>query len=318
MKRCTAALATCLLLAAQAPSVSLAQENYPNRPITIIVPYSAGGTTDVMGRALAASLSRQFKQSVIIENRPGVGGSMGVVAMQTAKPDGYLLTMTPVGIFRQPHIQPVSWDPIRDVTYVATFLTYDFAVTVKADSEFKTVKDLVEFARKNPGEVEYGSAGRYTGNHVVLAMLGKREGLALTHIPYKGDAGAISALLGEHIKTAVVTNSVLPHVKSGTVRVLATADESRNPAFTGVPTLKELGYDVLVPSPLGIGGPANLPEAIVQKLDQAIKAALQDPEVKTAANNFGVRTYYIGHKEYADFAKREFEAQKPLISDLGL
>jgi len=313
-----AALAMCLLSATQAPSLSLAQENYPNRPITLIVPYSPGGTTDVMGRAVAASLSRQLKQSVVVENRPGAGGSLGVVAMQTAKPDGYLLTMAPVSIFRQPHIQPVSYDPIRDVTYIATVLTYDFAVTVKADSAFKTVKDLVEFAKKHPGELTYGSPGRYTGNQVVLAMLGKREGLELSHIPYKGDTGATTALLGEHIKTAVITNSILPHVKSGAVRVLATADEARNPAFTDVPTLKELGYDVIVPSPLGIGGPANLPDAIVQKLDQAVKAALQDPEVKAAANNFGVRIHYLDHNAYGAFAKKEFESQKPLISDLGL
>ncbi|SAH80580.1 lipoprotein [Bordetella trematum] len=313
-----AALAMFVLAASQSASVVASPDAYPTRPITIIVPYAAGGTTDVMARALAKSLANQLKQPVVIENKPGVGGSMGVAAMQTAKPDGYTLTMTPVGIFRQPLLQTVPWDPIRDVTYLATVLTYDFALAVKADSPFKTAKELVDFAKKHPGEIDYGTPGRYTGNQVVLAMLGKREGVEFTHIPYKGDADAIAALMGGHVKAAVVTNSVLAQVKSGKVRVLATADDARNPEFQGVPTLKELGYDVIVQSPLGIGGPANLPAPIVEKLDNAIKAALDDNEVKTAAKNFGVRTYYLDHEAYAAFAKNEYESQKPLISDLGL
>lgn len=313
-----AALAMFVLAASQAPSAAASPDAYPTKPITIIVPYAAGGTTDVMARALAKSLANQLKQPVVIENKPGVGGSMGVAAMQTAKPDGYTLTMTPVGIFRQPLLQTVPWDPIRDVTYLATVLTYDFALAVKADSPFKTAKELVDFAKKHPGEIDYGTPGRYTGNQVVLAMLGKREGVEFTHIPYKGDADAIAALMGGHVKAAVVTNSVLAQVKSGKVRVLATADDARNPEFQGVPTLKELGYDVIVQSPLGIGGPANLPAPIVEKLDKAIKAALDDNEVKTAAKNFGVRTYYLDHEAYAAFAKNEYESQKPLISDLGL
>ncbi|CAM4001838.1 ABC transporter substrate-binding protein [Bordetella tumbae] len=314
----SAALAISVLAVSQVPSAAAAQDNYPEKPITIIVPYGAGGTTDVMARALATSLSKQLKQPVVIENKPGVGGSMGVAAMQTAKPDGYTLTMTPVGIFRQPHLQPVSWNPIRDVTYIATILTYDFALAVKADSPFKTAKDLVDYAKQHPGEIDYGTPGRYTGNQVVLAMLGKREGVEFTHIPYKGDADATAALVGGHVRAAVVTNSILAQVKSGNVRVLATADEARNPEFAGVPTLKELGYDVVVKSPLGIGGPANLPAPIVEKLDKAIKAALEDNEVKTAAKNFGVRTYYLDHDAYAAFAKNEYETQKPLITDLGL
>ena len=313
-----AALAMFVLAATQSPSIAATSDAYPTRPITIIVPYAAGGTTDVMARALATSLTNQLKQPVVIENKPGVGGSMGVAAMQTAKPDGYTLTMTPVGIFRQPHLQTVPWNPVRDVTYLATVLTYDFALAVKADSPFKTAKELVDFAKKHPGEIDYGTPGRYTGNQVVLAMLGKREGVEFTHIPYKGDADAIAALLGGHVKAAVVTNSVLAQVKSGKVRVLATADEARNPEFQGVPTLKELGYDVIVQSPLGIGGPANLPAPIVEKLDKAIKAALEDSEVKAAAKNFGVRTYYLDHDAYSAFAKNEYESQKPLISDLGL
>lgn len=159
--------------AALAPALAFSQADYPNRPISIIVPYAPGGTTDVAGRALADSMSKQLGQPVIIENKPGAAGAMGVLDMMNAKPDGYRLTMSPVGIFRQPYVQETRYDPIRDLTYIASFLTYDFAVTVVADSPFKTIKDLVDYAKQNPGKIDYGTPGQYTGNQVVLAMLGK-------------------------------------------------------------------------------------------------------------------------------------------------
>lgn len=305
-------------VAALTPLTALAQADYPSKPVTIIVPYGPGGTTDVMTRALASSLSRQLKQTVVVENKPGVAGAMGVIQMKSSAPDGYTLTMAPMGIFREPHLQSVPYDPIRDLTFIATVLTYDFAVTVKANSPFKTVQELVDDAKKHPGDIDYSSPGRYTGNQVVMASLGKNQNVDFTHIPYKGDADATNALLGEHVKAAVVTNSILPHFKSGAVRVLATADAERNPYFTDVPTLKELGYDVVVPSPLGIAGPANLPAPIVEKLDQAIKVALEDPDVKRVAENFGVRTYYLDHNDYTAFAKKDYASEKDLITNLGL
>jgi tripartite-type tricarboxylate transporter receptor subunit TctC len=304
-------LGTVGLAIALTPGLSLAQDSYPSQPVTIIVPYAPGGTTDLVGRALADSLARQLKQSVVVENKPGAAGSMGVLDMMNTKPDGYRLTMAPVGIFRQPYLQKTRYDPIKD-------LTYDFAVTVKADSPFKTIKDLVDYARAHPGDITYSTPGRYTGNQVVLASLGKKEDVQFSHIPYKGDSDATSALLGGHTKAAVVTNSVLSYLRAGTVRVLATSDAERNPAFGDVPTLKESGYDVIVPSPLGLAGPAGMPEEIVQKLDNAIKAALQDEGVKRVLDNLGVRTYYMGHKDYAAFAETTFKNEKDIIGTLGL
>lgn len=295
-----------------------AQAAYPNKPITIIVPYAPGGTTDVVGRALAESLSRQLKQPVVIENKPGAAGSMGVIEMMNAKPDGYRLTMAPVGIFRQPYLQETRYDPIRDLTYIASFLTYDFTVAVAADSPFKSIQDLVKFAKANPGVVDYGTPGKFTGNHVVLAKLGKEEGIKFVHVPYKGDSEAITALLGGHTKVAVVTNGVLTFMNAGKVRVLATAADVRPEAFSAMPTLKEAGFDVEVPSPLGLAGPKGLPEDIVKRLDQAVKTALDDPEIKKVVKNYGIRTYYMDHTTYAAFAKTTFKAEKDIIQSLGL
>jgi tripartite-type tricarboxylate transporter receptor subunit TctC len=291
---------------------------YPNKPISIIVPYGPGGTTDVVGRALGESLGRQLKQPVVIENKPGAAGSMGVVDMMNTKPDGYRLTMAPVGIFRQPYLQKTRYDPIRDLTYIASFLTYDFLVTVAADSPFKTIIDLVSFAKKNPGSVEYGTPGRFTGNQVVLAKLGKDQDIKFVHVPYKGDSEAIAALLGGHTQVAVVTNSVLPFMQSGKVRVLASAADVRPAAFSQVPTMKEAGFDVEVPSPLGLAGPKGMPQDIVDKLDQAVKAAMSDPAFTKVLENYGVRTFYMDNQTYTKFAETTFKAEETIIGSLGL
>lgn len=295
-----------------------AQAAYPSQTITIIVPYAPGGTTDVVGRALATSLTKQLKQSVIVENKPGAGGTLGVVDMMRAKPDGYRLTLVPVSVFRQPYVQKTQYDPIRDLTYVASFSAYDFILAVAADSPFKSVKDVVEYAKANKEGVDYGTPGKFTGNQVAMALLGKAAGVSFTHVPYKGDSEATTALLGGHVKTIVSTNGILNFMEAGKVRALGIAAEQRPPAFANVPTFKEAGYDVVVPSPLGLAGPKGLPEPIVQKLDAAVKAALDDPDLQRVIKTYGIRTDYRDHQAYAEFARKNFAAEKAIVQSLGL
>ena len=295
-----------------------AQADYPNQTITIIVPFAPGGTTDVVGRALATSLTKQLKQSVIVENKPGAGGTQGVVDMQRAKPDGYRLTMVPVGVFRQPYVQKTQYDPIRDLSYIASFTAYDFILAVAADSPFKSLKDVVDYAKAHKEGLDYGTPGKFTGNQVAMALLGKAAGAPFTHVPYKGDSEAITALLGGHVKTMVSTNGILNFMETGKVRALAIAADKRPPAFANVPTFKEAGYDVVVPSPLGLAGPKGLPLPIVQKLDAAVKAALDDPEMQRVIKTYGIRTDYRDHQAYAEFARRNFEAEKSIVQSLNL
>lgn len=200
-----------------------AQDSYPSRPISLVVPYGAGGVTDVVARALAQGMGKQLGQTVVIENKPGAGASMGVMDMRSAKPDGYRLTLAPVSIFRQPHIQKVQYDPVRDLSYIATYMTYDFVLAVPQDSPFKTVQDLVEFAKKNPGAVDYGTPGKFTANHVVMALLEQATDARFTHAPFKGDAEALNSLMAGHIKSGVYANTVLPYLSSGKLRALASA-----------------------------------------------------------------------------------------------
>lgn len=295
-----------------------AQADYPNQAITLIVPYAPGGTTDVLGRALATSLTKQLGQSVVVENKSGAGGTLGVIDMLRAKPDGYRLTLVPVSVFRQPYVQKTQYDPIRDLTYIASFSAYDFILAVAPDSPFKSVKDVVEYAKTHKDGVDYGTPGKFTGNQVAMALLGKAAGVSFVHVPYKGDSEATTALLGGHVKTIVSTNGILNFMESGKVRALAVAAEQRPPAFADVPTFREAGYDVVVPSPLGLAGPRGLPQPIVQKLDAAVKAALDDPDMQRVIKTYGVRTDYRDHRAYAEFARTNFAAEKSIVQSLGL
>lgn len=293
-------------------------DNFPNKPITLIVPYGPGGVTDVIARALGQGMGKVLGQTVVVENKPGAAGAMGVVDMLTAKPDGYRLTLAPVGIFRQPYIQKVSYDPVRDLSYIATFMTYDFILTVPASSPIQTVQDYVAWAKQHPGQMDYGTPGKFTANHVAMALLEKKTGIQLNHAPFKGDADAITALSGGHIKSAIFANSILPQVQAGKVRALATAADRRPEAFANVPTFREAGYDFDVPSPLGIAGPKGMPQEVVEKLDQAVKVAMQDPAFQQVVSNYGIRTDYRDHKAYASFAAKAFAEEKEIVQGIGL
>ena len=297
---------------------AMAQTDWPSQPITLIVPYAPGGTTDVVGRALAAGLGRQLKQSVVVENKPGAGGTLGVLDMQRAKPDGYRLTLVPVSVFRQPYVQKVSYDPVGDLSYIASFTAYDFILAVAPGSPFKTVKDVVNAAKADPGGVSYGTPGRFTGNQVAMALLGTVAGVKFNHVPYKGDSEATSALLGGHVQAIVSTNGIRTFMDSGKVRALAIAAEQRSPAFADVPTFREAGHDVVVPSPLGLAGPKGLPAPIVEKLDAAIKAVLAEPDWQRMIETYGIRSDYRDHTAYAAFARQNFAAEKVIVESLGL
>ena len=314
----TVAASIAVVGAAGFAAPAVAQADYPNRPVVLIVPYGAGGVSDVVARALALSMGKQLGQSIIIENKPGAGASMGVMDMKNAKPDGYRLTLSPVGIFRQPHIQKVAYDPIADLTYVAAYMSYDFLLAVAQDSPFKSVKDIVEQSKKQPGSVDYGTPGKFSANHVLMALLEKKAGVQFTHVPYKGDAEAVNALIAGHTKTGVFGNTVLPHMQSGKLRALAIASETRPPAFANVPTFREQGYDVVTPSPLGIAGPKGLPPEIVRKLEAAVKSAMDDPAFQQAAANYGVRLEYRNAPDYSAFAKKAFADEGAIVQSIGL
>ncbi len=301
---------------AQAAGMAHAQDNYPSKPIKLIVPYPPGGSTDQLTRALAEQLTQKLKQSVIVENKAGANGTLGAIQMLGAKPDGYTLTLIPLSVFRQPHLQKVNFNPSKDFTYVSMIANYDYLIAVAGNSKWNTVQDLVRYAKEQP--ISYGTAGLYSTNHLQMFELGRITGVKWTEVAFKGDPETIGALLGGHIQVASTTNTVLPYVNAGTLKVLATGKGKRAKAFPNTPTLKELGYPVAVSSPVGIAGPAGMPQTIVDKLDAAIAEALKDKKLQKMADDSGIEIDYANSAEYQHYAQRTFAEEKNIIERFGI
>ena len=294
-----------------------AQSNYPNQAIRMIVPYSAGGVTDQVGRALAEQMSKRLGQSVVVENKTGANGTMGAIQMLQAKPDGYSITMVPIGIYRMPHITGAPYDPAKDFTYISQVAGYDYYLAVKGDSPWKTLGDLVSHAKTQQNSISYGTPGAYSSQHIAMVQLGEAAQVQWTHIPFKGESDALSALMGGHIQTLVGASGILPTIKNGDVRALATLGEKRSASLPDVPTLKESGYDVVHTSAFGIAGPKGMPADVVAKIDAAIGDALNDPAFREKLIQLGVSPLYLDHKAYTQAALKSVEVEKETIRKLG-
>ncbi len=300
------------------PAHVLAQDKYPNRPITLIAPWPAGGSSDAVMRAFGDSASKTLGVPVVVENKPGAGGTLGAAAMVNAKPDGYTLTQLPLGIYRLPHMQAMPFDPVKDITHIVCLTGYTFGIACTADSPFKTLKEMVAYAKANPGKLEYGHTGTGTTPHLAIEEFSDKAGIQLNPIPFKGSAEIMQAILGGHIRVMSGTTEFAPHVQSGKLRLLATLGSQRNKAFPDVPTVKESGWDTITESPFGIGGPKGMDLAIVKTLHDAFRKTLEDPAVQAALDKFYMPSIYMSTAEYTAYAERTFKAEKATIERLGL
>ena len=299
-------------------SSSWAQDKFPSRPITLIAPWPAGGSSDAVMRALAESAGRALGGTVIVENKPGVGGTLGASAMMQAKPDGYTLTQLPLGIYRLPHMQKMPFDPVKDITHIVGLTGYTFGLAATADAPYKTLKEMVAYAKANPGKVSYGHTGTGTTPHLAIEEFAGKAGIDLVDIPFKGSAELIQSILGGHITMMSGTPEFAPHIKSGKLRLLATLGRERLKAFPDVPTAKESGWDTVTESPFGIGGPKGMDPAIVKILHDAFKKTLEDPKVLEAFEKFYQPTIYMSTADYSAYAVRTFAAEKKTIERLGM
>jgi tripartite-type tricarboxylate transporter receptor subunit TctC len=237
-------------------------------------------------RAIAESGSRALGVPVVVENKPGVGGTLGASAMVNAKPDGYTLTQLPLGIYRLPHMQNMPFNPVKDITHVVCLVGYTFAIACTPDAPFQTIQEMVAYAKANPGKLEYGHTGTGTTPHLAVEEFAEQAGIKLAPIPYKGSAELVPALLGGHIRVMSGTLDVAPHVQSGKMRLLATLGSQRSKAFPNVPTVKESGWDTISESPFGIGGPAGMDPAVVKTLHDGFRKVLEDPALIAALDKF--------------------------------
>jgi len=292
--------------------------NFPEKPIKLVIAFPAGGPTDVTMRQLAENAGKQLGQPVIIENKPGAGGTLPAQALQTAPPDGYTLAQMPLGVFRLPYTTRINWDPVKDISYVINVTGYAFGIVVPADSPLKTWQDFVAYAKANPGRLTYGSTGTLTSPHLTMELVAQKAGLQLTHVPYKGSADLMQAVLGGHIMAASDSTGFAPQVEAGKLRVLNTWGDKRLDKFPDAPTLKELGYDIVQNSPFGIGAPRDTPPAVVKRLHDAFKTAMEQPAYLDALKRYDMVPIYMNSAQYKKFAQDTFTREKALIEKLGL
>ena len=306
-------VALCLL-----GGVAQAQQ-FPTRPVTLIVPWPAGGSTDIGMRALAAATEKHLGQSIVIENRPGAGGTIGPANMAAnAKPDGYTVAQLPITVFRIPFIQKTSFDPTKDFTYIIHVTGYTFGVVVKADAPWKTFNELIEYARANPGKLNYGTPGAGTSLHITMEQIAKMKGIKWTHVPFKGVAESMNALLGGHIDVTSDSTGWAGSVNAGQARLLVTWGATRTKNWPDVPILKEVGIDLISNSPFGIGGPKGIDPAVVKILHDAFKKGMEEQSYKDSMAKLDQEAYYLDTAAYHAFAMKQIGEQKQLVEDLGL
>ena len=295
-----------------------AKKGFPERPIKLVIAFPAGGPTDITMRALAENAGKVLGQPVIIENKPGAGGTLPAQALQGAQPDGYTVAQIPLGVFRMGYTTKINWDPIKDITYVINVTGYAFGIVVPANSPFKNWNDFVAYAKANPGKLSYGSTGNLTSPHLTTEVLAQQAGIELQHVPYKGNADLMQAILGGHVMAAADSTGWAPHVDSGKLRILNTWGAKRLAKYPDAPTLKELGYDIVQNSPFGIGAPRGTPPEVVQRLHDAFKQAMEEPSYAAALAKYDMLPDYKSSADYTQFAKDTVAREKVLIEKLGL
>jgi tripartite-type tricarboxylate transporter receptor subunit TctC len=311
------ALATASIFAAH-PCAAQVQD-FPVRPVTLIVPWAAGGTTDIGMRALASATERHLGQSIVIENRPGGSGTLAPAQMAaTAKPDGYTIAQLPITIFRFPFMTKTTFDPAQDFTYIVGVSGYTFGVVVRNDAPWTTFSQLLTDAAARPGEITYGTPGAGTSLHITMEQIAKQRGIRWIHVPFKGNAETNNALLGGHIHAVADSSGWAQLVNAGQFRLLVTWGASRTRNWPTVPTLKEIGIDMVSNSPFGIGGPKGMDPGIIKVLHDAFKKGMEEPSYAAAMSKLDQELFYLSSDDYRRFAMDQIAEAKRFIAELGL
>ena len=302
------------------PAFALAQPaSYPARPITLIVPWPAGGQTDITMRILAELAGRILGQPVVVDNRPGAAGTLVGPALHNAAPDGYVIGQLPLTLYRAALQRKVSWDPLRDITPVIQISGVTFGIVVPADSPFHSFADLVAWGRNNPGLLTVGSTGIGSTAHLAMEDVLSREGVRYIHVPYKGTADQMLAVATKTLMVGVNSTGFAPYVETGRLRLLANFNAQRSKRWPHVPTMRELGYtEAVYTSPYGIGMPVGADPLVVRKLHDAFRAALFDPQHLGELAKYDMDAEYLNTAEYGRFVQEVSARERLLLARLGL
>ena len=301
------------------PMLVRAQERWkPSKPITIYNPFAAGGVTDVHIRLIGETMSKVLGQQIIVDVKAGAAGTLAPAMLMSARPDGHQLACMSINSLRYPHYQQVNWDPLKDFTYISGLSGYTMGIVVRSSAPWQTLEELIAAGKKDPEKYNYGTSGVGGTGQLMMIEVEQVTGAKFTHVPYKGGAEWMQALLSDQVHFLADAAQWAPFVDNGQCRILAMATEKRLPKYKDSPTLIERGVNVVGQSPYGIVGPKSLPPEIVDSLYSAIKEAMAEPKVNEYLDKFLQLPWYKNPAEFRAFAEKYFVDVKPLLIKAGL
>jgi len=297
-----------------------AQEKYPNRPVTIIVPQAAGGANDTIARVLAAKLAEQTGQSFVVDNRPGAGGNLGTVVAAKARPDGYtvMLTADSSMVINPSLYKNTGFDPQKDFEPVSTVATAGYVLVAHPSFPARNVTELIALAKQQPGKINIGSAGNGTLNHLIGEMLGKQAGIDLVHVPYKGAAAAVTDLIAGQVQVSVQSlPSSIAHIRAGKIKVLGVVNPKRVPALPDAPTIGETIRGFGATPWYGVFAPAGTPKSVVQQLNAEINKALDAKDVQEKLAGAGTEPYKGTPEQLATVVREDLPRWARIVKESG-
>jgi len=298
----------------------LAQAEYPNKAIKMLMPSPPGSTFDTIGRAAAIEAEKRLGQPIIMDYKTGAGGTPSFVQAKNAAPDGYTLVILSLSAVRQPLLENVGYEGVKDFTWIASLAEINFGILVPADSPFKTWADLLAFGKANAQKVSYGApSGLGNSAHIFTSEVAAKEKVQWTPVPFRASSDTMNALMAGQLTFSTDTLiAATPLVQGGKLRFLAMATNQRVKAFPDVPTMRELGYNVSIESPIGVGGPPGMSPAIVQKVQDAFKFATEQPSFIALLEKSTQRPWYMDAAEFRKFAEHAENEQRELLAKYGL
>lgn len=289
--------------------------NFPSKPIQLVLPFPAGGSFDPIFRTLASAASQDLGQPVVLMHRPGAGGIMGTASIANAEADGHTIAVMHNSVIRAPLVQKVNFDPLKDFTYLIGLAGLVTGVVVAHDAPWKTLGELLDDAKKKPGALSWGNVGAISVNRIYAERLAKAAGTRFNMVPFKGGAESFQALIGRHLDV-YGDPGFGAQVQGGKVRLLATFTEQRLAKY-GAPTVKELGWDLVVQSPVGLVAPKGMDPAVAARLHAAFRKAAADPAYLQQVELFDMQPSLMTSEGYAAYARAQFEREQKMLAEIG-